>query len=64
MNFSIASKILYLLLNLVGLCAVSFPTYAQNISPLEQLRAEGGKNEQRQIFYTALYRSHYMPHDG
>lgn len=30
---------------------------------LSKIKVEGGTNEQRQIFYTALYRSHYMPHD-
>ena len=30
---------------------------------LSKIKIEGGSDEQRQIFYTALYRSHYMPHD-
>lgn len=30
---------------------------------LSKIRVEGGTNEQKQIFYTALYRSHYMPRD-
>src|SRR6266446_1815990 len=32
-------------------------------SALGQIRIEGGTNEQRRIFYTALFHSHYMPHD-
>jgi predicted alpha-1,2-mannosidase len=32
-------------------------------SVLEKIKIEGGSEEQRKIFYTALYRSHYMPHD-
>lgn len=32
-------------------------------SVLEQIKIEGGTEEQRRIFYTALYHSHYMPHD-
>ncbi|MCA1591938.1 MAG: GH92 family glycosyl hydrolase [Acidobacteria bacterium] len=32
-------------------------------SALGQIKVEGGTQEQRRIFYTALYRSHYMPHD-
>src|SRR5438034_4751449 len=32
-------------------------------SVLEQIKIEGGTAEQRKIFYTALYHSHYMPHD-
>ena len=30
---------------------------------LSKIRVEGGTDEERRIFYTALYRSHYMPHD-
>jgi predicted alpha-1,2-mannosidase len=30
---------------------------------LLKIKTEGGSEEQKQIFYTALYRSHYMPHD-
>ncbi|HEX9422734.1 MAG TPA: GH92 family glycosyl hydrolase [Pyrinomonadaceae bacterium] len=30
---------------------------------LSRILVEGGTDEQRRIFYTALYRSHYMPHD-
>ncbi|MBA3691883.1 MAG: glycoside hydrolase family 92 protein [Acidobacteria bacterium] len=30
---------------------------------LSKIKVEGGSDEQKQIFYTALYRSHYMPHD-
>jgi predicted alpha-1,2-mannosidase len=30
---------------------------------LARVRVSGGTDEQRRIFYTALYRSHYMPHD-
>ena len=30
---------------------------------LSRIRVEGGTPDERQIFYTALYRSHYMPHD-
>ena len=30
---------------------------------LSKIEVEGGTNEQKQIFYTALYRSQYMPHD-
>jgi predicted alpha-1,2-mannosidase len=30
---------------------------------LGQIRLEGGSESQRRIFYTALYHSHYMPHD-
>ena len=30
---------------------------------LSKIRVEGGTREQRRIFYTALYRSHFMPHD-
>jgi predicted alpha-1,2-mannosidase len=30
---------------------------------LSHISVEGGSDEQRRIFYTALYRSHYMPHD-
>jgi predicted alpha-1,2-mannosidase len=32
-------------------------------SVLAQIKIEGGTPEQRKIFYTALYHSHYMPHD-
>ncbi len=32
-------------------------------SVLGQIKVEGGTEEQRKIFYTALYHSHYMPHD-
>ena len=32
-------------------------------SVLEQIKLEGDTEEQRKIFYTALYHSHYMPHD-
>jgi predicted alpha-1,2-mannosidase len=32
-------------------------------SVLGQINVEGGTEEQRRIFYTALYHSHYMPHD-
>jgi predicted alpha-1,2-mannosidase len=32
-------------------------------SVLKQIKIEGGTKEQRKIFYTALYHSHYMPHD-
>ncbi|HWS99854.1 MAG TPA: GH92 family glycosyl hydrolase [Pyrinomonadaceae bacterium] len=30
---------------------------------LAKIRVEGGTDDERRIFYTALYRSHYMPHD-
>lgn len=30
---------------------------------LAKIRIEGGTEEQRRIFYTGLYRSHFMPHD-
>lgn len=30
---------------------------------LGRIRVEGGTETQRMIFYTALYRSHFMPHD-
>ena len=30
---------------------------------LSKIKTEGGTDEQKQIFYTALYRSQYMPHD-
>jgi predicted alpha-1,2-mannosidase len=30
---------------------------------LDKIEVSGGTDEQRRIFYTALYRSHYMPHD-
>ncbi len=30
---------------------------------LSKVRVEGGAEEQRRIFYTALYRTHFMPHD-
>ena len=30
---------------------------------LEQIEVSGGSDDQRRIFYTALYRSHTMPHD-
>jgi predicted alpha-1,2-mannosidase len=30
---------------------------------LTKIRVEGGTEDERRIFYTALYRSHYMPHD-
>ena len=30
---------------------------------LGQIRLEGGTESQRRVFYTALYHSHYMPHD-
>ncbi|HEV3470900.1 MAG TPA: GH92 family glycosyl hydrolase [Pyrinomonadaceae bacterium] len=30
---------------------------------LSNIEVEGGSGEERRIFYTALYRSHYMPHD-
>jgi predicted alpha-1,2-mannosidase len=30
---------------------------------LSKLRVEGGTAEERGIFYTGLYRTHYMPHD-
>ncbi len=32
-------------------------------SVLGQIKIDGGTEEQRKIFYTALYHSHYMPHD-
>ncbi|MCA1629086.1 MAG: GH92 family glycosyl hydrolase [Acidobacteria bacterium] len=32
-------------------------------SVLGKIKVEGGTEEQREIFYTALYHSHYMPHD-
>ncbi len=32
-------------------------------SVLSQIKIEGGTEEQRKIFYTALFHSHYMPHD-
>jgi len=32
-------------------------------SVLGQIKIEGGTEDQRKIFYTALYHSHYMPHD-
>ena len=28
-----------------------------------EIRIDGGTDEQRRIFYTALFHSHYMPHD-
>jgi predicted alpha-1,2-mannosidase len=30
---------------------------------LSKIKVDGGTEEERSIFYTALYRSHYMPHD-
>ncbi len=30
---------------------------------LSKIRVEGGADEQRGIFYTGLYRTHFMPHD-
>ncbi|HVF44151.1 MAG TPA: GH92 family glycosyl hydrolase [Pyrinomonadaceae bacterium] len=30
---------------------------------LSKISVEGGTEDERRIFYTALYRSHYMPHD-
>lgn len=30
---------------------------------LSKIKVEGGTNDERRIFYTALYRSHYMPRD-
>lgn len=30
---------------------------------LSKIKVEGGSGDERRIFYTALYRSHYMPHD-
>ncbi len=30
---------------------------------LAKMKVEGGSEDERRIFYTALYRSHYMPHD-
>ncbi len=30
---------------------------------LAKIKVEGGSEEQRRIFYTALFRCHYMPHD-
>ncbi len=30
---------------------------------LSRIEVEGGTDSQRRVFYTALYRSHYMPHD-
>ena len=30
---------------------------------LSKIEVEGGSESQRRIFYTALYRAHYMPHD-
>ncbi|MDT7688887.1 MAG: hypothetical protein QOE46_1646 [Acidobacteriota bacterium] len=30
---------------------------------LSKIKVEGGTDDERRIFYTALYRSHYMPHD-
>ncbi|HKG12486.1 MAG TPA: GH92 family glycosyl hydrolase [Pyrinomonadaceae bacterium] len=30
---------------------------------LSKMAVEGGTEDERRIFYTALYRSHYMPHD-
>ncbi len=30
---------------------------------LEKIKVEGGTEEQRRVFYTALFHSHYMPHD-
>ncbi len=32
-------------------------------SALGKIRIDGGSDTQRKIFYTALYRSHFMPHD-
>src|SRR4029453_11803220 len=32
-------------------------------SALNQIDIEGGEEEQRRIFYTALFHSHYMPHE-
>lgn len=32
-------------------------------SVLGQIKIDGGTDEQQKIFYTALYHSHYMPHD-
>src|SRR2546422_1606367 len=32
-------------------------------SALGQIKIEGGTDEERKIFYTALFHSHYMPHD-
>lgn len=30
---------------------------------LAKIKIEGGSDDERRIFYTALYRAHYMPHD-
>jgi predicted alpha-1,2-mannosidase len=30
---------------------------------LSKIEVEGGTDDERAVFYTALYRSHYMPHD-
>lgn len=30
---------------------------------LGQIKVEGGSEDRRRVFYTALYHSHYMPHD-
>lgn len=30
---------------------------------LAKIKVEGGSDDERRIFYTGLYRSHYMPHD-
>ena len=43
--------------------AVRRKTEAAWESVLEQIKIEGGSDEQHKIFYTALYHSHYMPHD-
>jgi predicted alpha-1,2-mannosidase len=48
--------------------ALSFDDVRRNASTqwatvLAKIDVEGGSNKQRRIFYTALYRSHIMPHD-
>jgi len=43
--------------------AVRRKTEAAWETVLGQIKIEGGPEEQRKTFYTALYHSHYMPHD-
>lgn len=43
--------------------AVRAQAESQWESALGKVNVEGGTEEQREIFYTALFHSHYMPHD-
>lgn len=47
----------------VGFNGVRFRAAEEWRQALSKIRVEGGTEEERRIFYTALYRSHYMPHD-